>query len=219
MTTQNNQKAQTISISFLISAILIAMIGCNEPANVAVNRNKPTTVNNDQSSIETNQIANNSTGQPNYKNSDNPLPINNILSFEGLGKAKIGMTISEASKALDTELVRGEGYEDSCYYVESNPSLDGVRFMVTNEKIARIDISGKEYVTDKGVAIGDPETKVKSLYKNVEVHPQKYDDQKNDMEVYSDDKKSLIIFETDGKTVTGFRAGNAEEVGFVEGCS
>ncbi len=39
------------------------------------------------------------------------------------------------------------------------------------------------------------------------------------MEVRSADEQYLIIFETDGKHVTGFRAGQAEEVGYVEGCS
>ncbi len=129
------------------------------------------------------------------------------------------MTVSQASQALGTELVRGRGYEDSCYYVDPKQGFKGVRFMVTNGSVARIEIDSKEYATDKGAKIGDTEAEIKSLYKGVQVYPQKYDEKKNDMEVRSDDKKYLIIFETDGKRVTGFRVGKAEEVGYVEGCS
>lgn len=143
----------------------------------------------------------------------------NIVTHNSFGKVKIGMTISDASKTLGTELARGNGYEDGCYYVEPKQRYKGVLFMVTNGTIARIDIKNKEYATDKGAKIGDTEAKIKQLYKGIEVFPQKYDEKKHDMEVYSDDKQFLIIFETDGNRVTGFRVGKAEEAAYVEGCS
>ncbi len=143
---------------------------------------------------------------------------NYIVTFNSFGGVKIGMTIAQASQALGTELVRGQGYEDACYYVESQ-GLQGVRFMVTNEKIARIDVTSSKYATNKGVKVGDTEDKIKNLYPRARVQPQQYDEKKHDIEIYSEDEQSMIIFETDGEQVTGFRVGNMEEVGYVDGCS
>lgn len=143
---------------------------------------------------------------------------NYLVTFNSFGGVKVGMTMAQASQALGIELVRGEGYEDACYYVES-PGLQGVRFMVTNEKIARIDISSSKYATDKGAKVGDTQDKIKSLYPRANVQPQRYDEKKKDMAIYSEDEQYMIVFETDGKQVTGFRIGNMEEVGYADGCS
>lgn len=143
---------------------------------------------------------------------------NYVVTFNGFGSVKVGMTIAQASQALGAELVRGKGYEDTCFYVDPK-GIQGVRFMVTNDKIARIDVSSNKYATDKGARIGDTEARIKSLYPGIKVYPQKYDEKKHDVEINSGDKKYLIIFETDGRRVTGFRVGNTEEVGYVEGCS
>lgn len=177
------------------------------------NSNTATTANNDFST------PNNSSNTNENTNSSQQVSTGNyVVTFNSFGNVKVGMTVPEASKALGAELIRGEGYEDACYYVESK-SVKGVLFMVTNNRIARIDIDGKDYVTDKGAKIGDSEEKIKSLYPRISVNPNKYDESRHDMETYSSDEKYLIIFETDGNRVTGFRVGNSEEVSFVEGCS
>ena len=178
-------------------------------SNVALSAKNNSSTDNDNLNAE----------QPDIEPNDKVSAGNNAVTFNSFGKVKTGMTVSQASKALGTELVRGKGYEDGCYYVDPKQGFKGVRFMVTNKTIARIEIESKAYATDKGAKIGDTEARIKSLYKGVQVFPQKYDEKKHDMEVHSDDEQYLIIFETDGKRVTGFRAGKAEEVGYVEGCS
>lgn len=174
----------------------------------------PATINNSSTNND-----NLNAEQSNFEPNDKVSPSDNAVTFNSFGKVKTGMTVSQASQALGTKLMRGKGYEDGCYYVAPKQGFKGVRFMVTKGTIARIEIESKEYATDKGAKIGDTEAKIKSLYKGVQVYPQKYNEKKHDLEVYSDDKQYLIIFETDGKHVTGFRAGKAEEVGYVEGCS
>ena len=190
----------------------------NEPDSVGDNSNTSLATNNNSSnenssSTEADTDNNSNTEQENVESSKNY-----VVTFNGFGNVKVGMTPEQASQTLGTKLVRGDGYEDACYYVDA-PKLEGVRFMVTSGRIARIDIRGNKYATDKGAKIGDTEDKIKSLYPRVQVQPNKYDEKKHDMEVYSADEKFLIIFETDGKRVTGFRVGNIEEVSYVEGCS
>lgn len=142
-----------------------------------------------------------------------------VVTFNSFGTVEVGMTVAQAEQALGAKLVRREGSENACYYVEPE-SLPGVRFMVTNEKIARVDISSANYATDKGAKVGDTEGMIiEDLYPRARVQPQKYDEKKHDIEIYSADEKYLIIFETDGNRVTGFRVGNREEVSQVNGCS
>ena len=178
-------------------------------SNVAPAANSNSSTRNDNLNAEQSDI------KPNDKVSTG----DNAVTFNSFGKVKTLMTVSQASQALGTELIGKAEEGIDCYYVNPKQGFKGVRFMVTNKTIARIEIESKAYATDKGAKIGDTEARIKSLYKGVKVSPQKYDEKKHDMEVYSNDKKYLIIFETDGKRVTGFRVGKAEEVGYVEGCS
>jgi hypothetical protein len=187
----------------------------NESNSASKNSNSAPPTNNNSSTDNDNLNAEQSNNEPNEKVSNG----DNAVTFNSFGKVKTGMTVAQASQALGTELVGKAEDGMDCYYVNPKQGFKGVRFMVTNGSVARIDIESKEYATDKGAKLGDTEDKIKSLYKGIEVSPQKYDEKKHDMEIYSTDKKYLIIFETDGKRVTGFRVGKAEEVGYVEGCS
>lgn len=211
-------------LKLLLSLTVFAMMsGCSNSAKPTVNSTESSPANmltkENKTEKSPTPSAEPSAEQSNNQQEDKPATGNDIVTFNSFGKVKVGMTISEASQALGTELVRGDGYEDSCYYLTAKQGYKDVLFMVTNEKIARIDVRNKTYATDKGAKIGDTEAKIKELYKGIVVSPQKYDEKKHDMEIYSDDKKFMIIFETDGKIVTEFRAGNAEGVGYVEGCS
>lgn len=143
-----------------------------------------------------------------------------VVTYNSFGGVKVGMTVSKASKALGIPLVRGAGYEGDCYYVSPKRGFKNVAFMMNGQQIARIDIDGKEYATDRGAKVGDTEAKIKRLYKGIyKVSPHKYIDHAHYIEVEMKGGKYSIIFETDGKRVTRFRAGRFPEVGYVEGCS
>lgn len=143
-----------------------------------------------------------------------------VVTYNSFGGVKIGMTVSKASKAFGVSLVRGKGYENSCYYVSPKQGFKNVSFMVTNGSIARIDIYGKGYATDKGAKVGDTEARIKSLYKGmVKASRHPYDEKGHYLEVKFAGGNYSIIFETDGRRVTSFRAGKSEEVGYIEGCS
>jgi hypothetical protein len=146
------------------------------------------------------------------------------LALNGIGSVKVGMTLKEASKAAGTTLVRGNGYQDSCYYVTPKNKLAGLSFMVTSAKIARVDVSQKSTITTiKGGKIGDTEAKIKSLYPGkIKVEPHKYVSGGHYLVFTPQDKaykNYRLIFETDGKRVTLMRAGKLPEASYVEGCS
>lgn len=149
----------------------------------------------------------------------NRRPASSVVSFSGFGPVKVGMTVSQASKALGVPLVREQGYEEACYYVYPKSGFKEVAFMVTGGRIARVDISEKGYATDRGAKVGDTEARIKRLYRGmVKVSKHPYVDG-HYLRIDMKGGRFSIIFETDGKRVTSFRAGKAEEVGYIEGCS
>jgi hypothetical protein len=142
---------------------------------------------------------------------------NNILTYDGFGAVKIGMRFPNASRSFPSSLARGANYENTCYYADAKRGFQDVSFMFTDGKLARVDVSGKNYTTAEGAKVGDTEARIKWLYKNrVVVTPHKYTDGH-----YLTVKrgKFAYVFETDGKRVTQFRAGKFPEVEYVEGCS
>lgn len=146
------------------------------------------------------------------------------VAINGIGPVRVGMTVAEASKAAGVELLSegNFGVGTSCSYLRPK-GKNNVAFMVTNRRIARIDVSGGSRIaTLSGARIGDSEARIKSLYPGqIKVTPHKYTNGRYLTFVPKDrqDRNYRVVFETDGKQVTEFRAGKLPEVEFVEGCA
>lgn len=143
-----------------------------------------------------------------------------MVTTAGLGPVRIGMTVEEATLAAGRAM---EGPQaPDCYYVEP-AGLDGIGFMVTNERVARVDITAGPIGTPSGARIGITETEIKDLFPGqIKVEPHKYVDGGHYLVFVPRDPGDAdyrVIFETDGEMVTGYRAGILPEVGWVEGCS
>lgn len=143
-----------------------------------------------------------------------------IVSYNSFGPVRIGMTLSQAAKALGLRVTRDAGYEgNDCYYASPKGGFKDIAFMMSGQRMVRIDIDGKEYATDRGARVGDTEARIKRLYKGkVKVSRHAYVDG-HYLEVDFEGGKYSLIFETDGKRVTRFRSGKSPAVGYIEGCS
>ncbi len=149
------------------------------------------------------------------------------VAINGIGGIKVGMTVAEASRASGTKLVSSGDYvEKSCYYVQPQGAPKGLGFMVTDGRIARVDVyENKSITTLSGAKIGDTETRIKSLYPGqIKVTPHEYTGYMGGHYLTyvpkdKSDRNYRVVFETDGKRVTNFRAGKLPEVEYVEGCS
>lgn len=150
------------------------------------------------------------------------------LAINGIAGVRVGMTVAEASKASGTKLVFSGGapVNSSCDYVRPQGVPKGISFMVTNGRIARVDVyENKSITTLSGAKIGDTEARIKALYPGqIKVTPHKYTGYMGGhyLTFVPKDKSDLgyrVVFETDGKRVVNFRAGKLPEVEYVEGCS
>lgn len=146
---------------------------------------------------------------------------------DGFGRAKVGMTVNAANNATGTRLVSLDGtpiQSKGCFYVKPKTAPQGIEFMLTDGRIARVDVvNNKQITTVSGAKIGDTEAKIKSLYPGkIKVTPHKYFTGGHYLTFtsnYPNYKNYRVVFETDGNRVTRYRAGKLPEVEFVEGCS
>lgn len=147
------------------------------------------------------------------------------LEIAGIGSVKIGMTVKEASKAIGQMLIGSRDDPDNdCYFVRPKNESLGILFMVTGDRIARIDIIDNSAIsTVEGARIDSTEAEVKKMYAgNIEVTPHVYTDNAYYFTIRSKDAKysnHRLIFETGNGRISRFRAGKLPEVEYIEGCS
>jgi hypothetical protein len=161
------------------------------------------------------------------KQGKNPqqLTENSQLALTSIGPVRVGMTVEEASQAAGTKLVQqGSGGEEyGCFYYIPESGPKDLSFMVTEGRIARIDVNSKKMATLSGVKIGDTEARIRELYGGqIEEKPHEYvPGGKYLIFVPQDSSESnyRVIFETNEKgIVTTFRSGKMPEVRQIEGC-
>jgi hypothetical protein len=145
------------------------------------------------------------------------------VSIQGYGPIRSGMTIPEATAAAGRQFTSPSPGMEECDYIHFlDDTTRAVLFMVSNGRIARVDINDSTISTNHGVRIGDPETRVYEAYPNrVTSEPHKYVEG-HYLTVAPEaaaDSGLAIVFETDGSRVTGYRSGRTPEVEYVEGCS
>ena len=139
----------------------------------------------------------------------------------GLGPLRAGMTIAEASSALGGALVAPVEYDTAgCDYATWRGGPAGVRVMIDQGRIARVEVDSVNVATAAGARVGDDEERIKSLYPGrVTVTPHKYGDGHYLTVNAVGDSSLAIVFETSEGRVMKYRAGRRPAVDYVEGCS
>lgn len=150
----------------------------------------------------------------------------NVLTTQGLGKVKVGMTLEAAETALGSKLEVSYPNDKSCGTgARADKIDDNVWYMLENGNVARIDVVSDgthvaHIVTAEGVGAGSTEKAVLDAYRGrVKIKPHPYlESQGHYLVVDDSDHKHGIIFETDLKQVTSVRAGAYPALGYIEGC-
>lgn len=174
-----------------------------------------------------------------------PTPIqglnaNSPVKLTSIGPVVVGMTVDQVSQAAGVALTRQPDYdaamaERNCAYVSpatipgySPPPESGnkspLAFMIVDGKLARIDILGGDFATDKGIKVGSSETEVTDAYGGGSPLPPRafvgppyryLTASPKDAE----DQGYKMVFESDGAKVVNYRVGKQPEVENRQGCS
>jgi hypothetical protein len=145
------------------------------------------------------------------------------IDFDGFGTVKIGMTIKQAEKAGQIKLVplqNNQTKKKGCLYVKPL-WFHGIKFMITNGHISRIDVHDNLYTkTVDSVGIDFPTSMLKSQYGKYAHTSFDKPKHKQYIEVISPKLKNhRIIFEANYLGVDRFRVGKLPEVKYKNGCN
>lgn len=145
------------------------------------------------------------------------------LTSDGLGPIKIGMTLDEAEKASHKKFSlrdpqSGMPEDESCFYTNLN-DIDSVSFMISYNKIVRININSGHIMTDLGAHIGLTEEELQIIYQDkLSKEKHKYIEKGHYLTLHFPKEERAIRFETDGKKVMRIYAGQEKEVEYTEDC-
>src|SRR5918998_1464389 len=118
-----------------------------------------------------------------------------------------------ARRALGGELSLPINLDAACEYARARGAPAGLRFMLHEGQVARVDADSAAVPTTRGVRVGDSEARVRQLYGTaVREEPHKYVAGGRYLIVRAADTASQLVFETDGRVVTRFRGGRLPEV-------
>ena len=217
-------RTRTALASAVVAVVLSACggDGGNDAGTAGPSSTSPTpatTVVTPSSTSTTAASASTSSSTP----SGTGLSASSVLDLRSLGPVRVGMTLAEATAAAGVP-VEGPGTPVECSYATATGGPSGVRFMVVDSRIARIEVDRDSQVkTRSGAGIGDTEEQVQARYADgLEVSPHKYvvgGHYLTLVPVDAADRDFRLIFETDGSKVTAMRSGKVPEVELVEGCS
>jgi len=153
------------------------------------------------------------------------LPIDAKISTTGLGEVRIGAQADAAAEAAGLAFVEeGAGVGSSACHYATAAAVDGVRFMVADGVIARIDIDAGPIETLSGARIGSTRDEIIGLFGEkiaAQPHPA---DPSGELLVFvpADEAEAdrRVVFETDASgTVVRYRTGRLPEVLYLDGCT
>jgi hypothetical protein len=154
---------------------------------------------------------------------------NSQLELNGVGPIVVGMTLEEASVAhgkpvaIDSRTL-GPGWQRGCGHALAEGGPEGLRFMVMNGTIVRIEVGSGPVATREGITTASPAQDVLAAYAGrIRVEPHTYTARRGGQNLIvdgtSDGTPMSILFETDGSRVTQFRSGLTNSVMAPEGCT
>ena len=144
------------------------------------------------------------------------------IRLDGVGPVQFGMALADARAALrDSLIVAPPGGE--CGFTVPRDAPAGVRFLVEQGKVVRVEVDSSGVRTAAGAEVGMSEADVRGRYPvGLRVQPHKYDRKGRYLVLQGTvpaDSARRLIFETDGQRVVRYRAGITPAVEYVEGCA
>ncbi len=145
------------------------------------------------------------------------LDVKSVVTTDTFGPVVFGTNVAEAQAASRLSW-RVDSQLDDCAYYVADGAPQGVRFMVIDDTVVRVDIDTPAVRTRSGLGVGTSEAEILRAFPTASVTPHEYTDG-HYVTITDSATGNKVVFETDGATVTTYRAGRAPEVEYVEGCA
>ena len=145
-----------------------------------------------------------------------------ILTPKGLAGIEAGMTVAQAQAASGLR-IRSDGHYDDIvdgdcrsYEVIGGPS--DISMLVEDGKVTSLGTMSADFKTDKGIRVGDSESKLRKLYTPVSQEADVYGDGDEKVLYFNiEGGKFGLVFHVSAGKVTAITVGGSSR-GYVEGC-
>lgn len=196
-------------------AAILAVAGCKERENTSPEPKRRTT--QEDSSVPLRAMAAPRASTP-------------VLTADGYGPIRIGMSLGEASKALGSPLtppsaeelarMEAEGLSADCYEIVV-PAFPGLALMFESGRIMRVSVFENSLVkTERGIGIGSSEADVVRAYPQglrVELNKHSMGNAK-DLTFWTEPGKRGIRFQTAEDGIVRWMHAGSKSIEYYEGC-
>ncbi len=142
-----------------------------------------------------------------------------VVREDGVGPAKVGMTLSQLNAALGEKFTMPRNKNDQACFVVKPAKHPHIAFMIEDGHFSRVDVDAPGIPTTEGIYVGDSEAQARRVYgARLKVEPHHYIEGGLYLTVRSRDGRYGTRFETDKGKIQSFYAGRFESIQLVEGC-
>jgi len=143
-----------------------------------------------------------------------------VIREDGIGPAKIGMTLPRLNAALHEKFsVPKNKDEQKCFYVQP-ANHEHISLMIKNGRFVRVDVDAAGIPTSEGIQVGDSEERARGVYgARLKVEPLADDKDRNYLWVRSKDGRYGVRFEPGEEKIVQLYAGLYKALQYSEGCS
>jgi hypothetical protein len=121
-----------------------------------------------------------------------------VIREDGVGPAKVGMTLSQLNTALGERFPMPTEKDDrGCFYVHPAKHAH-ISFMIVDGRLSRVDVDAPGISTTEGIQIGDTEAKALRVYgPRLKVGPHQYIEDGHYLTARSRDGRFGVRYETE----------------------
>jgi hypothetical protein len=142
-----------------------------------------------------------------------------VVREDGVGPAKVGMTLSQLNIALGEKFAMPRNKDDQSCFVVKPAGHPHTAFMIEDGQFSRVDVDAPGLSTTEGIHVGDSEAQARRVYgARLKIEPHQYIEGGHYLTVRSHDGRYGTRFETDKGKIQSFYAGRFDAIQLVEGC-
>ncbi len=142
-----------------------------------------------------------------------------VVREDGVGPAKVGMTLSQLNTALGEKFAMPRDKDDQSCFVVKPVKHPHTALMIEDGHFSRVDVDAPGLSTTEGIHVGDSEAQARRVYgARLKIEPHQYIEGGHYLTVRSHDGRYGMRFETDKGRIQSFYAGRFDAIQLVEGC-
>jgi hypothetical protein len=148
------------------------------------------------------------------------VPRDSRLHANGLGRLKIGMSLSQVNHLLSRKITPTPvalRADPRCDY-QALPQAPGVAVVFIDGRLERIDISSADFADENGIKIGDALNEVAGKLPASKREPLDFMPEGTSMVIERSDHANGLSYQFEGRSLTRMIAGDKKVMRYAEGC-